>query len=202
MTARRSLSGWVTWAAVAGAALLALASCGKKDKDAAATEPNRAPPFPASLPRYSLPRELEQQHPEVVDFLKQFVETCYVGDYGSYRLLVARAVNPESRERFEAIIRAIDNIDVESITPIDQPPPPWSPPAYLVVTHVDFKPDSRIALRRASRRLAILVVQEEGEWRIAPAPASAQPRDAPPTSAPVSQPAEKTYFPWDTDGGP
>ncbi|HMQ14914.1 MAG TPA: hypothetical protein PKC49_02970, partial [Phycisphaerae bacterium] len=120
---------------------------------------------------------------------------------GRYRLLVARAENPESRERFEAIIRAIDNIDVQSIEPIDAPPPPWSAPAYLVVTHVDFKPDSRVGLRRASRRLAILVVQEEGEWRMAPAPASAQPRDEPPTSAPATQPAETTYFPWDTGGG-
>ncbi len=80
--------------------------------------------------------------------------------------------------------------------------PAQPPPAYLVIAEADFVPGKEPVLRQRAteRKVAILVLKEEGEWRIAVAPAEYQPREDEPTttaSAPAEAPPD---YPWDQDG--
>ncbi len=187
--------------AVAGMAVLALlGGCRRKAEQPppSATQPAAQ----AHLPSLDFPEALRTAHPEVAAFLDEFLATCLVGDYLGYRRLVSRMYEPESRERFEAIFHAIESVRVESIDQIDYPRVP--PPVYRVVSVVELSKERQVKLRRTHREVAILVFRERGQWRMAPAPASLQPREKPTASAPAtaSTPATTTApsYPWDQDG--
>jgi len=207
---RKAAAYWLLAGLAAGALVCAGGGCKRSDKDKsrapkASEAGGSAPPasVEAELPSYELPPELEERHPDLVAFLKQFLETCYAGDYAGYRLMVVREENPESRERFETIVRSVSDIRVESIEQLQAGTIPGSgEPVFLVVTQVEFKPESRVALRRTTRKLAILALKERGEWRMAPAPAALQPRnEAIGEGSAETQPVETTFFPWDDGGG-
>lgn len=157
-------------------------------------------PLPATKPRYSFAPGLAEQHPEVVAFMRHFLETCLAGDYQGYRRLVARVAEPESRSRFERILHSLQSLAVESIEPITLPT--LTAPAYVVVGEAGFTLDERVARyrRKGPRRIAVLVLEEDGEWRMTLAPAELQPvsEEEEPTSAPTTTSAPS--FPWDEDG--
>jgi hypothetical protein len=177
---------------------------GKTGKTAAAPrdDPDRVPP-PAIPPEYYIADDLRDQYPEVVAFLQQFMETCLAGDYAGYRKLVSRQCDPENRDRFHAVLQAIRVLRVESIEPVELPR--LSPDAYVVVSRVEFHPESKARLRRRHDQVAILVLTEEGHWRMMPAPPEWQPTPRESTasaSAPASEPIPTTApsYPWDEDG--
>jgi hypothetical protein len=195
-------------AAVVLVAVLALAAallpgCGRdgKNKDAAAgggaadALAHTDPPPPAV--RHDIHADVYEEHPQVAAFLERFIEVCNAADYAGYRELVATAFTPEPRERFDAIQRALRSVAVEQVEPIELPDLP--PPAYLVTCAVELDPEARVALRGTNRRLAILVFLEQGQWRMALAPARLQPRHTQPGD-PADEPAEPdTFFPWDVE---
>ena len=198
-------------ACIAALVLTALAGCNRKPKPAkpaapAANEDDVDPP--AAKPEYSFAAGLEQAYPEVVGFLRHFLATSLVGDYSGYRRLVARAVgprtvDPESRGRFEKILYSLRALTVESIEPLDLRAVP--PPLYLVTARAEFDPSRRVALRRGSNnRVAILVLKEDDEWRMAPAPEDLQPRSATESASAANgttQPAApEPNYPWDRNG--
>ena len=123
---------------------------------------------PAVKPEYTFAEGVREQHGQIVAFLRQFLETCLAGDYAGYRKLASRKREAEGRERFQAVFHAIHALRVESIEPIDLPR--VSEETYLVTCAVDFLPDSKARLRRNTNKIAILVLKEEGEWRVLPAP--------------------------------
>jgi hypothetical protein len=154
----------------------------------------------ATMPEYTFEETCRRQYPEIVDFLEQFLETCLAGDYGGYRRLCSRLREPETRERFEAVYHAIHSLHVDSIETVELSGLPE--PVYRVVCTADFHPESRARLRRKSNRVAVLVVQEQGQWRILPAPAEWQPdRDEPAERMPASAPTSVPSYPWDRDDG-
>lgn len=76
-------------------------------------------------------------------------------------------------------------------------------PAYRVVSSVTFSPQSKASLRHKSRSIAILVFEELGDWRMAPAPAELQPRDASrgeSTDAEAAESQPSPDYPWEQDG--
>ncbi|MBL8879176.1 MAG: hypothetical protein JNG88_08660 [Phycisphaerales bacterium] len=162
-------------------------------------QPRDVIPTSATPPVYSFAPGLAKEHPEAVGFVRSFLDICLAGDYTAYRGLVARSRQPEPRERFEAIYRAMRTVQITAIESVDLRDLPS--PAYRIVTNVEFDPESRVALRGANRDVAILIFREEGEWRMLPAPAGLQPDDEEATT----QPAETTSqvavdYPWDVDG--
>ncbi len=156
-------------------------------------------------PRYDLPIELRTAHPEAADFVDRFLTTCLAGNYTEYRRLVSRTRVPESRERFEAIYRGLESVQVESIEPIDAERMPELPaPAYMVVSKLEIREESRLGQRRMRDRIAIVAFVEGDDWRMIPAPASMQPESEPETAAAPAAPVEpefvEPYFPWDQPG--
>jgi hypothetical protein len=76
-------------------------------------------------------------------------------------------------------------------------------PIYLVISTVTFNPDAKVKLRARSRSVAILVFEEDGAWRMAPAPAEMQPRDSSGRrhmDTPESESEPIPDYPWAQDG--
>ena len=190
-----------------GLAMAILLACGLSACDRGSRPP--APPpttqpkdlvaLPAEKPDYSFAAGLADEHPEVIGFMRHFLETCLTGDYAGYRRLVARRTDPESRARFERVLHALRHLKIESIEVIAVRELP--PPVYLVIAEADYVLDESAALRRRAgpRRVAMLIFKEEGEWRTAFAPAELQPvgEDLEPASAPATTSAPS--YPWDED---
>lgn len=148
-------------------------------------------------PEYAFAPGLEEQYPQVTDFLRRFMENSLAGDYAAYRRMVSRLADPESRLRFETILNALQKLTIESIEEVDLQQVSGS--AYRIVSRVDFLPHHKVTLRRGDNsRVAILVFEEEGELRMAPAPAEHQP--APEEAGPTSGPTTAPSYPWDVDG--
>lgn len=156
-------------------------------------------PMPPIKPDYTFAEGLREEYPQIAAFMQTFLETCLAGDYGGYRRLVSHTRDPESRDRFQAVFFAIRSLLVDSVEPIDLPR--LSDEVYLVTSTVGFQPESKARLRRKNNRVAILVLKEDGQWRMLPAPSEFQPpaeeevpttTSAPTTSAPS--------YPWDEDG--
>ena len=163
----------------------------------AANDPDRVAP-PEVKPEYRFEEGLRDDYPEIVAFMQHFLETCLAGDYAGYRKLVSRLCDPESRDRFQAVFHAIRALYIQSIEPIERPR--LSDEVYLVVSQVDFHPESKVRLRRKHNAIAILVLKEDDAWRMIPAPSDLQPSDdepEPTTSAPATSQPD---YPWDEDG--
>jgi hypothetical protein len=195
--------------AVSGAAVLLCTACNRDEpsSDDTRSEAREAVKIQAAgpRPRYDLPIELRTAHPDTADFVDRFLTTCLAGNYSEYRRMVSRTRVPESRERFEAIYRGLESVAVESIEPIDPDAVPELPePAYMVVSRLKIRGDSRLSQRKMREQVAMIVFVENGDWRMIPAPASMQPEDEPETAAAPPEPAEPEfqtpYFPWDQPG--
>jgi hypothetical protein len=104
-----------------------------------------------------------------------------------------------SRDRFEAIYHAIRLVEVESIRALNQRTPE-NEIAYLVVSHVEVDPKSRVAVKHRDPRLAILVFKEDGAWRMRPAP-SEMVATSQPESGEAAATSSAPVYPWDEDGG-
>jgi hypothetical protein len=153
------------------------------------------------LPQYAFAPGLAERFPAVCAFVRQFLETCLAGDYRGYRRLVSRAAAPEPEERFMAIYRDVRRVRIDSIEALPAgagggPPAPF----HVVITSVEFDPQSNVALRRGARQIAIAVFEESGEQRMAPAPDALQPRPAAESAAATQSATTGPSYPWDESG--
>ena len=130
--------------------------------------------------------------------MQQFLETCLAGDYAGYRKLVSRLCDPESRDRFQAVLQGIRTLRVESIELVERPQ--VADEVYRIISTIDFQPGTKVRLRHKGNALAILVLKEDGDWRMMPAPGSLQPteEEAPATSSAPT--ASAPSYPLDEDG--
>ncbi len=194
-------------ALLAATVLLGMAAgCDRKDEPAEtpadlAELAQDTPP----LPHYDIPAPLQQKYPEVVGFLRRFLETCLANDYNGYRAMVSHRFEPETRDRFETMYQAIRSVSIESIEPLKLGALPE--PTYRVVSEIHLDPEHPVGQRHADRKIAILVFpegdpQSGSPWRMVQAPPRLQPAlksKQPTTTAPTSQPRKPDY-PWDASG--
>lgn len=154
----------------------------------------------APLPEYHFGFDLNAADPEVVGFIRQFLETALAGDYPAYRRLVSRYETPESEKRFDVIFGALRSLVVEAPEIMDFTRHDGAP-VYRVVSRVEFDPASNVSLRHRNRAVAILVFKEDGEYRMMPAPPDLQPdRDAETNEAEATDPETQPSYPWDESG--
>lgn len=156
--------------------------------------------LPTQKSEYEFAVDLEEEYPEVVGFMRHFLETCLAGDYTGYRRLVTRRQDPESSARFERILHALRKLTVLDIQPADLPG--YGDDCFVVTNEVQFHADNPVTERRGRRqRVAILVFKEEGAWRMGLAPSGLQPEDEP-APPPTTEPATTLpSYPWDEDDG-
>lgn len=153
--------------------------------------------LPEQKPQYTFAAGLEEEHPEIVAFMRHFLETCLAGDYAGYRRLVTLSADPESRARFEKILHALRSMAVEQIEQAELPR--FDQPVYLVTCQAEFHAGDKTAIRRGRvRRVAIVVLMEDGEWRMGLAPPEYQPHDEQPEPDPAPTSSAPSY-PWDQD---
>lgn len=146
---------------------------------------------------YAVAPEVAQAHPDLLPFIRGALDTVIAGDYTGYRRLVASTQTPEPREHFAVIQEALRGVRVVQIEPVTVGDLPQ--PCYRIVAQIDLDPDSRAALRFRNREIALLVFQEDCQWRLAIAPARLQPGRAPAT-APTTAPADPVPdYPWERD---
>lgn len=158
------------------------------------------PPRHAS---YDFAAGLEREYPLVVDLLERAFDTILAGDYAAYRRLMVRTRNPEPEERFRLLHEALTHVTVTEIAPVDSKfIPNYDGSAYLVRTAFEFAEESRAAEAIDARTLAILVVEEAGDWRLVTAPQRFQAQeeavgpDASDADAADDEPPAPE-FPWD-----
>ncbi len=197
------------WELIGGGALLVLAALflipyltarppGSADRAAGGAGRSDFVQLPAQAPRYEFPPGLEEQYPEAIGFLRQFLETCLAGDYAGYRRLVARRADPESRTRFERMLQSLRSLVVESVRTVELPE--VAGPVYVVTSRVEFAaPPKGTQRREGTRRVAILVLNEDGQWRMALAPTHLQPPAEEPPAATAPATTAPSY-PWQADG--
>ncbi len=171
---RRCFSRRAAVALLALSAGLLASGCERPLPGRSATESKLVSP-PEKKPAYVFAPGLRETYPQVTGFMQEFLETCLAGDYDKYRLMVSRSREPESRERFGKIYHALKSLAIDAIEVIHVPDLP--PPVHLVVCRADFLEGRKPLLRRETNQVAILVFQEENEWRMMPAPGELQPRD-------------------------
>jgi hypothetical protein len=151
--------------------------------------------------RYQIDPNVISAHPELSEFIQQGLNAVYQGDYAAYRQLVARNQRPESETRFKLVCESLESVRVDAVSQIELPDVP--PPAYRVIAHFEFAPDSQAALRLKNRSIALLVIREGGAWRLLLAPSRLQPgRDVPveepaPAGSDPNQSAETIDYPWE-----
>lgn len=200
---RRSLSRRAAALSTVLLASLPLVGCNKEPK--ANQNGNQARPAPGEMipaspnrPAFEFAAGLETEYPAVCSFVNEFLTICLNGDYPAYRKLVTKRREPEPRERFQAIYYSIKRVSIDGITL--QHVHDLPEPTYLVKATVSLDPESRVAVRGSNRQIAILAFQENGEWRMAPAPAGLQPGRTGEGPATSSAPADAPTYPWESDG--
>lgn len=133
--------------------------------------------------------------------------------YRGLQSIIVESIEPLEAGRLAAMMRGAERSQiVDTSTSQPNAATPASPDGdasperttiYVVTSTINFDPASKVDLRHHSRKVAILVFQEEGAWRMAPAPAQLQPRERL-SRASDSQPAENAEpipdYPWEQDG--
>ena len=201
---------------ILGGLVAGLFGCGG-DEDGAANAPPGGPGGgdlnmaddraggPPSHASYDFAAGLEREHPLVVDLLERAFDTILAGDYAAYRRLMVRTRNPEPEERFRLLHEALTHVTVTEIALVDSKfIPNYDGPAYLVRTAFEFTEESRAAEAIDARTLAILVVQEAGNWRLVVAPQRFQAEEEAagadePEAGAASEEPSAPEFPWDAN---
>jgi len=135
------------------------------------------PPSPARNPRELLvfPDELRVEDASVNAFITRAMETCAAREYDAFRLLWSVRQDPLPREEFEEGWQAVEEIRIKAVRPATLAPDPQREmpdpqSVYAVVAEVMLDPKHPAAKGRPRRHVVLMLVQEQGDWRLAHAP--------------------------------
>lgn len=165
-------------------------------------------------PSVVFPAECHTADESLNAFVEDLLKRCVEGQYGSYRAAVASQIDPMNKYTFERAWHAVKEVRIREIRLVYTPPPEGVPPeraeqrpellgpiycAHATITLRQVKPP-----HRPEREVVVLIIRENGEWRLGPpAPArlkheimgeSAEPSDLveprnPPADIPSTTPA-------------
>lgn len=118
----------------------------------------------------------------VNDFVSRALAECAGGKYESFRALWSAKEEPLPREEFEKGWHAAKEIRVRALEKVlfdrgsDAPTQPASAqkPApetvYALYIEVSLDPEQQVGQKKPERHAVLMVVEEQNEWRLAPAP--------------------------------
>lgn len=122
---------------------------------------------------YSLPHELRLDNDSANEFVELAMNAVSAGDYDPFRLLWSVKDEPVSRDDFEQRWTGLTQVRVRKLRPIilkNADGVPTGDETYAIL--VDFSSDPAVVSRRREplRDIVWLVVNEQGQWRLAKPP--------------------------------
>lgn len=115
------------------------------------------------------------------EFIDKLLQHCVRGEYGLYRLAVSTKFEPLGRTQFEKAWHAVERVQIRNIRLIHQPTTRhWDPartdipeelkhPIYCVHGTIYLRElPGRQLLKKPVREVVVLVVKENGEWKLGP----------------------------------
>jgi len=132
------------------------------------------------------PAALRTDDPSLNKFIDDVLGFCARGDYGMYRLAVGSQYEPLPRKNFERAWHAVKEVRVRKVIRVHEPttrPAASAPveireelrnPIYCVHGTILLRDNQR---PRPVREVVVLVIKENGEWKLGPpAPAAIKQR--------------------------
>ena len=121
------------------------------------------------------PAELRADDPMVNEFVEQAMAVCAGGDYARFRLLWSAKDDPLRREEYGQGWQAVQKIEIRALEKVilatgSGRDPTGGDNAYVVFAELNLDPNHRAAKHQPRRDAVMLLVQEQGEWRLANAP--------------------------------
>ncbi|MFO0972312.1 MAG: hypothetical protein U1A27_02570 [Phycisphaerae bacterium] len=126
------------------------------------------PVDPARAPRVAFPTLARSFDPALNQFIDRFIRVCTQGRYSEFRLMYTRRLDPPGERTFVAMFNAVEAVRIQSL---DKLPPLrlLSGPVYRLRLEIDLA-DYAVRRSQKTRLLQVAVVQEGGEWAVAPLP--------------------------------
>lgn len=129
-------------------------------------------------PTVEFPSDVRSDDASLNNFLDHLLRQCAAGEYGSYRLAVASEYEPLPRRTFERAWYNVEQVRVRKILKVHEPDPALlerpdireelKAPIYCVHATIRLRqrPDRQVP--QPIREVVVLVVQEQGEWKLGP----------------------------------
>lgn len=141
------------------------------------------PPEPELL---DFPLELRAEDETVNAFIVEVIETCASGDYEAFRLLWSVHDDPFPRDQFYKAWQSVRRVEVVGLRQVKKAE--TGETLYAARAQVDLDP----TVRDPRRDVTILIIWEDGRWRLTRPPASLPENLFEPT-APASAPTTQPY---------
>jgi hypothetical protein len=155
-------------------ALLAVFGCSQE------TEPTSTTPTVESAAKPTdilvFPPELHVKDESANSFLTRAMKTCGDGEYESFRSLWSILEQPLPRGDFDQGWQAVQEIRIRAFQQVflergRDGKKPNGETVYVVFADVRLDPSHRAGEREPHREVALMLVREKDEWRLAKAPA-------------------------------
>jgi hypothetical protein len=156
------------------AALVCLGSaCRPEQDDSSSDDPqSTAQKAPELL---VFPTELYVEDASVNAFVERAMADCASGDYETFRLLWSAREEPLPRDEYEQGWQVVQKIEIRAlenvVLGVSQAQGREEPEnAYVVLADVALDPAHPAGEREPNREVAMMLVQEAGEWRLGRVP--------------------------------
>lgn len=152
---------------------LACGGCGETEEPRAASKlEDSAPKSPGIL---IFPDELRVKDESANRFLAHAMKVCGDGQYEPFRLLWSVKEEPLPRGEFDQGWQAVREIRIRAFQEVlladeNQGPTPTGETVYVVFADVSLDPKHRAGEREPQREVALMLMREKGNWRLAKAP--------------------------------
>ena len=173
-TARYALALLLGTAFLGG--ILVTSAC-RRDGDTSHTEVI-ADPAPKTRDLLVFPNVLYVEDPGVNEFVEHAMAVCAAGDYDKFRLLWSAREEPLPRKEYEKGWQAVQEIRIQGLERVlldaqrDVEGASSGQTVYALLAEVSMDPDHPAAAGEPIREVALMLVHEHEEWRLAKTPKS------------------------------
>lgn len=163
------------WRALVCTALVILSPACRPDDETASKDArgNGAPKHPARL--LAFPETLWTDDVSVNAFVEHAMTTCASGNYEQFRLLWSAREDPLPRDEYNEGWQAVQQIKVRALEKVILTADPQqgreeSETAYVILADVSLDPAHPAGQREPNREAVLMLVREQGAWRLGRAP--------------------------------
>jgi len=149
-------------------------SC-RRDSDQPPAKDREARPERHAGDLLVFPERLHVEDAAVNEFVEHAMAVCAAGDYEKFRLLWSAGHDPLPRDEYEQGWQAVQRIEMRALELVilasgSRGEPPRGENAYVVLAEVNLDPAHPAAEHEPRREVVMMLVHEQGAWRLADAP--------------------------------